>query len=304
MPHFDVSIIIVNYNTRNLLKNCLISIYEHTKDISFEVLVSDNGSIDGSCDMLRAEFPQVRLIENNENLGFGAGNNRALDHATGKYIFYLNSDTVIQNNTVKIFFDFWETYERKENLGAIGANLLDENKAIIHSAGNFRSINTELKYAFHDMLRSYKLIIPILRTKSLGTASPSTEKKCGEVDYITGADLFVKNDEYARFDERYFLYYEETDMQKTMALAEKERRLIDGPLIHHLKGGSNNAVNSLSFYRSIPKINTFLSCCKFQHKFYKTPVRLFILKCIITVHWMNPALFGITRKYIGALWRS
>lgn len=70
----DVSIIIVNYNTRDLLKNCINSIYEHTKEIDFEVIVSDNGSVDGSIEMLKKEIPQVVLIENNANLGFGAAN--------------------------------------------------------------------------------------------------------------------------------------------------------------------------------------------------------------------------------------
>ena len=96
----DVSIIIVNYNTRDLLKDCLISIYKHTTEIDFEVIVSDNGSVDGSIEMLKQEFSQVVLIENNANLGFGTANNRGLAVARGKYIFYLNSDTILLNNAV------------------------------------------------------------------------------------------------------------------------------------------------------------------------------------------------------------
>lgn len=71
----DVSIIIVNYNTKDLTRNCLKAVFEQTKNISFEVIVSDNGSNDGSIEMIKSEFPQVILIENNENLGFGAANN-------------------------------------------------------------------------------------------------------------------------------------------------------------------------------------------------------------------------------------
>lgn len=112
----DVSVIIVNYNTLDLTRNCLKSIYEQTKDINFEVIVSDNGSVDGSIEMIRQDFPQVVLIENNANLGFGAANNRGLKIARGKYILYLNSDTLLQNNVVKIFYDYWETYENKSEL--------------------------------------------------------------------------------------------------------------------------------------------------------------------------------------------
>ena len=104
----DVSIIIVNYNTKQLLADCLKSIYEQTNNIDFEVIVSDNGSVDGSIEMLKRDFSQVILIENNANLGFGAANNRGLEVAKGKYIFYLNSDTVLLNNAVKIFFDYLE----------------------------------------------------------------------------------------------------------------------------------------------------------------------------------------------------
>ena len=101
----DVSIIIVNYNTKDLIKNCIDSIYEQTKDIKFEIIVSDNGSVDGSIEMIKSEFPNVILIENNANLGFGTANNRGLKIAKGKYIFYLNSDTVLLNNAVKLYPD-------------------------------------------------------------------------------------------------------------------------------------------------------------------------------------------------------
>lgn len=306
-PHqfsYDVSVIIVNYNTKELLRNCLHSLYNQTKGISFEVFVSDNGSRDGSLAMLRTDFPQVKVVDNNANLGFGAANNRALALATGKYIFYLNSDTVVLNNAIKIFFDYWEQNDTERNLGAIGGNLLDEKNKIIHSAGVFRSIDTEISEALYDMVRSYKLIIPGLKKRKMGKEPPATEKIIGAVDYVTGADLFVRNDENAYFDERYFLYYEETDMQKRMEKLGKERRIIEGPLIQHLKGGSNSATIPLNFYKSVSKINTFLSCCKFQRKFHKNPVRLFMLKLIITIHWLNPGLIRKTGKHIGELWRT
>ena len=105
----DVSVIIVNYNTKELTRNCLKSVFEKTKGVNFEVIVSDNGSTDGSIEMIKSEFPEVILIENNANLGFGAANNRALKIARGKYVFYLNSDTLLLNNAVKIFFDYSST---------------------------------------------------------------------------------------------------------------------------------------------------------------------------------------------------
>ncbi len=304
MNDIAVSIIIVNYNTKDLLRNCLKSVYEHTKDTVFEVIVSDNGSKDGSIEMLKKEFPQAILIENNANLGFGAANNRGLKIAKGKYIFYLNSDTLLLNNAVKLFYDYFEQNDTDGNLGAIGANLLDENDKIIHSAGKFRSINTEIKDSFHDLLRSYKLIIPFIKNKKLGKEPPADKKILGNVDYVTGADLFVKNDSFASFDERYFLYYEENDLQRVMAKANKERRIIDGPLIRHLKGGSNSAADPLKFYKSVSKINTFISCCLYQRKFTNNNFRLWILKTIITLHWLNPGLIKSNKKYLKKLWKN
>lgn len=101
----NVSVIIVNYNTKELTKNCLASIFEKTKNIDFEVIVSDNGSTDGSIEMIKSDFPQVVLIENNVNLGFGKANNIAAKIAKGKYLLFLNSDTILLNNAVKEFFD-------------------------------------------------------------------------------------------------------------------------------------------------------------------------------------------------------
>ena len=120
----QVSVIIVNFNTRELLRNCLNSIYSQTKDISFEVIVSDNGSVDGSVEMLRSDFPQVILVDNKANLGFGTANNKGLDVAKGEFVFYLNSDTLLLNNAIKIFYDYWKQHE-SEQLGALGCNLVD-----------------------------------------------------------------------------------------------------------------------------------------------------------------------------------
>ena len=146
--NIDVSIIIVNYNTCMLLKNCLLSIFKHTKYITFEVIVSDNGSSDGSLEMLHQEFPNVLVIENKANLGFGVANNKGLSISKGKYILYLNSDTVLLNNAVKYFFDYWEKSNDKEKIGALGSNLLNENNEVIHSFGNFPSYRKEIEKLF------------------------------------------------------------------------------------------------------------------------------------------------------------
>ena len=103
--------------------------------------------------MIKAEFPQVILIENNANFGFGAANNRALKFAKGKYVLYLNSDTVLLNNAVKLFFDYWENAEDKEQIGALSAWLLKNNR-ITHSFGDYPTLRNMLYTLYRGLLSS------------------------------------------------------------------------------------------------------------------------------------------------------
>ena len=299
----NVSIIIVNYNTKELTRNCLQSIYEQTKDISFEVIVSDNGSTDGSIEMVKSDFPQVILIENKANLGFGAANNRGLDIAKGKYIFYLNSDTVLLNNAVKMFFDFWENAENKEKIGALGGNLLDKDSNITHSYGDFPSLVLLLKKIIRRWLAlNLKCILKILNLRFVPNYKNQSEI-FGEVEYITGADLFVKNDKYARYDERFFLYSEECDLQFKLYIANKARIIISEPKIIHLQGCSDNTVAEKlsSQYSSFGKIQMDISNVKFL-KYNIGKVQAFFAKIMTTFFWLHPVLFFNTRKYLKELW--
>ena len=116
----DVSIIIVNYNTLHVLQPCIDSIVENTRDINYEIIVVDNGSIDGSVEALTND-QRITFIPTGENLGFGRANNRGLERAIGRYIFFLNSDTLLKNNAIKMLFDFAGQYPSQ--LGALGCIL-------------------------------------------------------------------------------------------------------------------------------------------------------------------------------------
>ena len=103
----DVSVIIVNYNTLELTKQCVESLKAKTKGIQYEIIIVDNASNDGSQEYFRND-ESIIYIYNKENLGFGRANNIGYRHSSGKYIFLLNSDTILENNAIKIFFDFME----------------------------------------------------------------------------------------------------------------------------------------------------------------------------------------------------
>ena len=303
----DVSIIIVNYNTRDLLKNCLISIYKHTTEINFEVIVSDNGSVDGSIEMLKQEFPQVVLIENNANLGFGTANNRGLAVAKGKYIFYLNSDTILLNNAVKLFYDYWENSPEKESIGALGCNLLDADGKLTHSFESFPSSKKILKDTTFDFLRIVRLTLFFFLSESFSfTKKPAAQKErkafYGTVDYIIGADLFLRNNESAQFDEEYFLYYEDTDLQRKLAHLGLSRQIIQGPVIQHLEHKSNKFKKKIDFYSSTGKIHRFLSSIIFLRKNQENWFVLFYLKFIISLCWLSPCLIKSNIKLMPKLW--
>ncbi len=303
----DVSIIIVNYNTHELLRDCLISIYKHTTEINFEVIVSDNGSVDGSIEMLKQDFPQVVLIENNANLGFGRANNRGLAIAKGKYIFYLNSDTVLLNNAVKFFYDYWENSPEKERIGALGCNLVDGEGRITHSWANFPDCNAVII----DSIKANYGMIKLFCFKLIGKELPQKtfndkviQKKIGEVDFIIGADLFLRNNKNAFFDEKIFLYTEEVDLQFQLQKESKKRLLIDGPVILHLEGASSKGGASFPF----PDITSFSAKCKNISRIYyfkknDSHFKSVIIKILTIFLWLNPLVVRYTYRSLGELIR-
>lgn len=301
----QLSIIIVNYNTKDFLSDCLKSVIEQTKELEYEIIVSDNGSTDDSLQMLKSEFPQVRVIANGKNLGFGAANNKALDIAKGKYIFYLNSDTILLNNAAKIFFDYFEEHD-DGSLGAIGGMLLDSQKRFIHSGGRFPSLKSELL----DLVKLnigniYLTLGTILHFKNMHR-NHFAKEEYGAIDFITGADLFLKNNEYARFDEDFFLYYEDTYLQYKLAQADLQRRLIEGPQIIHLCGGSVG--QGMTIYRkaSFSRINYEFSRIKFLRKTnsakaWRSRIGIGLAKFLIIFSWINPFIISKTKPHFKTL---
>ena len=195
----DVSIILVNYNTCDLTLNCIKSIYEKTKDVSFEIIVVDNNSSDNSCEKIMECYPEIILIKNKENKGFGAANNIAIKISNAKYIFCLNTDTVLINNSIKIMFDFME---KNTNVGACGGTLLKEDLTLGNSYAPFPSILNSLSISW---------ILKQIKKKF----KKKEEIFIKEVDMICGADIFLRKallDDIGVFDEIFFMYYEEADL--------------------------------------------------------------------------------------------
>jgi GT2 family glycosyltransferase len=230
MSGIDVSVVIVNYNTRALLADCLDSIREKAWGPRREIIVVDNASSDGSREFIRERYPEVRLVESGENLGFGRANNLGAAEARGKYLFLLNSDTLLLNDAIGLFFDYAEAHQA-EALGAIGCLLQKPTHQRANSFGAFPSPGRRLmeRWRLVFFLKDPERRVP--------------EGSAFDVDFVTGADLFLSRAlflEAGGFDPRFFMNYEETDLQKRLAEGGRRNRIIPGPRIVHLEGGGGS----------------------------------------------------------------
>lgn len=226
--HIEVSVIIVNYNTLHVIKPCIDSIVRQTKEVGYEIIVVDNGSTDGSAETL-ANDERITFIPLHENMGFGKANNQGIRHAKGKYIFFLNADTLLLNDAIGLFHDFSEHFQGK--LGAVGCILEDRQGQRIHSYGHF----PRMKDAIEKLVWT-----PLLKALHLHRESPTRwPEEWMSVDYVTGADLFVSRqvlDECGAFHPAFFMYFEETEMEHRFKTKGYENVIVKGPRIIHLEG--------------------------------------------------------------------
>lgn len=228
-----VSIIIVNYNTLLLTKNCIESIIAKTFGVEYEIILVDNASSDGSQEFF-ANDAIIKFIEAGRNLGFGKANNLGVQQAKGDYIFFLNSDTLLLNNAI---YEMWRYCEehKEDNIGGLGCILCDGNNQRCHS---YAKLNT-----WKDIVKSY-FIAPFCKSKAKEIMAMDAEdesKDAFEVGYVTGADLFVPRkvlEECGCFDLDFFMYSEESEMQWRFRKHGYHNVIIKSPKIMHLEGMS------------------------------------------------------------------
>lgn len=229
----QVSIIIVNYNTKLLTLNCIDSIIAKTTGVSYEIIIVDNASTDGSKEKFEKDS-RVIFVEAGKNLGFGKANNLGVQKSSGKYLFFLNSDTILLNNAILHFFEFCESFKGK--IGGVGCLLENDKGDYIHSYAKFPSIQSVLQGFFISFLsKIYN------QTKKVEIENNKNINEYFFVDYVTGADLFVNRkviEQYGAFDPDFFMYFEETEMQKRWNKNGYKSVVIRKPRIIHLEGCS------------------------------------------------------------------
>jgi GT2 family glycosyltransferase len=230
----ELSIIILNYNVRYFLEQCVLSVESALNGIDGEIIVVDNNSTDDSCAMMKQRFPNVKLIENKENSGFPKGNNIGVSQAKGEYICILNPDTIVAEDTFTKVLAF---AKKQKDLGIVGVKLID-------GTGNFlpeskRGIPTPW-VAFAKIAGLYRFF-PKSRTFGKYYAEHLSENETGKVDILVGAFMVMKRDLYNEiggFDENCFMYSDDIDLSYRVLKKGKSNYYFHETTIVHYKGES------------------------------------------------------------------
>jgi GT2 family glycosyltransferase len=202
-----ISIIIINYNTFNITKQCIQSIIDHTKDFSFEIILVDNASTDRDANDFKLLFPSLKLIQNPSNIGFAKGNNIGISHASGDVILLLNSDTYFMENVLLKAFN---KFNSLSNIGFLGVKMIYPNGEIQHTARKFRSVGWELL----DLFRFLPYFMPYFKRAKLLQGKYFKGDFDMDCDWLNGAFLMFKKSvlQYLpnhQLDDRFFMYGED-----------------------------------------------------------------------------------------------
>ncbi len=202
----DVSIIIINYNTFQLTCNCIESVYKHTKDISFEIILVDNASTEKDPEEFKKFFPEIKLVKSDKNLGFAKGNNLGISVATGEYILLLNSDTELTNNSIHIVKKY---LDNNPDIAVASSKLVYPDGKIQHTCQRFPSVKVKL----FELLRLQKILPKQISGKFLMGSFFDHESQANP-DWVWGAFFMFKKThldflENKKLDDSFFMYGED-----------------------------------------------------------------------------------------------
>jgi GT2 family glycosyltransferase len=287
----DLSIIIVNYNTKGPISICLRSVFEQTRGIDFEVIVVDNASTDGSREEIALQFPRVKIVANSQNLGFAGANNRGIAEARGKFILLLNPDTEALNGAIVKTVQFMDTHPQA---GIAGCKLLFRDRTVQHSVRSFPSVwNVFCETTFLYLLFSRIKIFDQYHLLHFDYTKES------QVDWLSGAYLMIRRevlDTIGLLDEQFYMYAEEIDF---CCRAKKEGFQVwyspIGEIVHFWAGVNavsrrailwTSAAEMLYFQKHFLGIKKFLIICT---KYIGIALRvvLYFLRGCFTFHRLS-----------------
>ncbi|MFM1898621.1 MAG: hypothetical protein RL577_861 [Bacteroidota bacterium] len=230
----DLSVVIVNYNVKHFLEQVLLSVEKASRGLQVETWVVDNNSVDGSVDMLRAKFPEVKLIANTDNTGFSKANNQAIKQSSGEYILLLNPDTVVQEDTFHQCLNYMRSHP---NVGGLGVRMIDGKGRFLPESK--RGLPSP-KVALYKM-SGLSTLFPKSREFGRYHLKYLPEFETHEIDVLAGAFMMMPKrvlDEIGLLDERFFMYGEDIDLSYRITLAGYKNVYFPDTTIIHYKGES------------------------------------------------------------------
>jgi O-antigen biosynthesis protein len=246
----ELSVIIVSYNVRYFLEQCLLSVRKASENIDCEIFIVDNNSTDGSCSMVIREFPEMKLIMNSENRGFSAANNQAIKMATGRYLLLLNPDTIVEENTFKSCIKFMDCHP---DAGATGVRMINGKGKLLPESK--RALPTPRTAFFKMTGLSY--LFPKSRFFNIYYLGHLDSLETTKADIISGAFMFLRREAVSKtglLDEEFFMYGEDIDYSYRLQKAGYSNYYYPEIKIIHYKGESTKKehVNTVvNFYRAM-----------------------------------------------------
>jgi GT2 family glycosyltransferase len=287
----ELSVILVNYNDRIHLKECLSSLTDTVKDIPFEVIVIDNLSSDRTPEWIRENAPSVRLTVNSENVGFAKANNQGIRESRGEYILFLNTDTVIEPQAVAILL---EKLKSDRKIGAVGPALLCGERNYQVSFGQ--------KVSFFREIIQKMVLNPYYKFR----LKRGVKKR--RVGWLSAACLLTRKDileEVGLFDEKYFLYFEDIDLCARMRKKGYVLEYLPEARVYHLGGASTEGLKLFSRYHYRKSQLYFYQKHNSRTSLILLRVYLRICTCIlITWGYLSGAVDKNERRVLGGLLRK
>ncbi|MDQ3015969.1 MAG: glycosyltransferase family 2 protein, partial [Bacteroidota bacterium] len=245
-----VSVIIVSYNVYPFLDNCLRSVQQAIKGIDCEIIVVDNASVDRTIPYLKEYFPQVKLIANQENVGFAKANNQGIDQSSGEFILLLNPDTIVSENTLKVCLNYMD---QNVKAGAIGVKMIDGSGRFLPESK--RGFPT-LRASFMKMTGLYHLF-PRSQYMNSYYQGQIDENETAEIDVLCGAFMFIRKSTLnasGYLDEDFFMYGEDIDLSYRIRQTGQSIVYLPTTSIIHYKGESTrkSSLNYImTFYQAM-----------------------------------------------------
>jgi len=281
----DLSIIIVSFNTNDILSACVKSVIKNTYDIDYEIIVVDNGSKDGSLGTIKElekMFPQVHLVDAKSNLGFGKANNLGCQKANGEYFLFLNSDTLIFDNAIKESLD---NLKKIPTCGVYSCKLLNPDKTVQASGGQFPTFGNVFAWQFFiDDLPLIGNLVPSFHPK---TSSYNKNKK---LDWVTGAFMLIPERAFREaggFDENIFMYTEEMELCFRLKKLGFQTIYSTSSAIIHLGGASGGSVFAIT-----NEVKNMIYFWKKHKPNWQLPFIKFFFICGSLLRWL---IFGIIK---------